>query len=82
MTDLSKKKTLELLKQTVSENLKDNQSLQSVYFATENILDGRVGLPVTVRYMHTAKTGRKTEKKDEFMFFPPFDPFTGEKTTA
>jgi len=78
---MSKEIALEKLTEYAKNNLKDNQELCSVLFSSENILNGRIGLPVQIKYKQTARTGRVTIKKDTIYFYPPFDPFTGESTS-
>ena len=82
MENLTKEETLKKLKERMQGSMKENQELEMVYFSTEDALSGRVGIPVTVRYKHKAKTGRVTTKKKEIMFFPMYDPFTGEEFKA
>lgn len=79
MEEITKEVALEKLREHVVNGMKENQVFTSICFASENILSGRIGLPVRVRYEHTAGTGRVTSKKEEIMFYPPYDPFTGKK---
>ena len=78
--DITKETALKKLTEYAYNEMKENQELCSVLFSSENILNGRIGLPVQIKYKHTAKTGRVTIKKDSVYFYPPYDPFTGERS--
>jgi len=66
----------DIKKQAESDTEKKNVT---VVFTTENLLTGRIGLPIEIRYQKTAKTGRVMDKKEKTYFFPMYDPFTGKK---
>ena len=78
MSEITKEKVLYELEKHFREKLESNQMFKQVVFTSENILNGRMGLPVEVSFTHTAASGNVSDRKISTYFYPPYDPFTGE----
>ena len=60
-----------------AENL--SKDITTVRFVNQDMLSGKITLPIQYCLEWTAKTDKKMQQTRTIIFFPPYNPFTGEK---